>query len=102
MQKEIRKEEVQNLLGKHVYAVKNDGTVVEGKLLRVSNSHLFIAPKKDKKARTSALMPLVLFDLLAIGTAPYAYGPYGYGGGFGYGGYGGYGYGSPYGGGFFI
>ncbi|MNN63504.1 hypothetical protein D3C81_1788880 [compost metagenome] len=41
--------------------------------------------------KTKAIIPLVLFDLLAIGTAPYGYG---------YGGYGGYGGGYPYGNGY--
>jgi hypothetical protein len=96
MQKAVRKKDVEKLLGKHIYAMKKDGSLVEGKLVRISGGKLFLAPKKGKQVKTSAIVPLVLFDLLAIGTAPYAYG---YGGGFGgYGGFGkpyGYGYG-PY------
>lgn len=78
-----------------------------GKLLRISGNRLILQRVSGKKVQTKALIPLVLFDLLAIGTAPYAggYGP-GYGGspyggnpygGYGYNKYGGYAPG-PYGG----
>ncbi|WP_284643911.1 hypothetical protein [Paenibacillus silviterrae] len=97
MQKAVRKKDVKKLVGKHIYAVRKDGSVVEGKLVRVSGGKLFVAQRKGKQAKTSAIAPLVLFDLLAIGTAPYAYGGYGYGGyGYPYGA--GYGFGAPYGG----
>jgi len=97
LQKAVLKKDVRKLIGKTVYALKKDGTTVSGKLVRISGNQLILAPKKGKQVRTSALIPLVLFDLLAVGTAPYAYGGYG---GYGYGGYpgyGGYGYG-PFGG----
>ncbi|MCS7464089.1 hypothetical protein N0M98_28695 [Paenibacillus doosanensis] len=96
MQKAVRKQDVQKLIGKTVYALKKDGTQVSGKLVRISGNKLILAPQKGKQVKTSALAPLVLFDLLAIGTAPYAglYGGYPYGG-YGYGGFG------PYGGGFY-
>jgi hypothetical protein len=91
-------EDAKKLIGKQVYCLKKDGTVASGKLVKVSGSRLLLAQPKGKKVRTSAVIPLVLFDLLAIGTAPYAYGGYG---GF-YGGYGGYGLGGyGYNGGFF-
>lgn len=94
MQK-VRKQDVQKLVGKQIYALKKDGTVVQGKLLRISGSKLFVAPQKGKQVRTSAVLPLVLFDLLAIGTSPFAFGgfPFGGFGGFG-GGFGGFG--SPF------
>ncbi|WP_028560407.1 50S ribosomal protein L35ae [Paenibacillus pinihumi] len=99
----VSRQDVQKLIGKHVYAMKKDGTVVSGKLVRVHSNKLYVQPRaKGKKVYTKAILPLVLFDLLAVGTAPYAYGG-GFGGGFGgnpygYGGYpGNYGY-SPYGG----
>jgi hypothetical protein len=90
MRPTILKKDVQKLLGKNIYAIKKDGTAVSGKLVRISGNRLIVAPSKGK-ARVSALIPLVLFDLLAVGTAPYA----GYGYGYGYPGYG-YGYGSPF------
>ncbi|MFM9281021.1 hypothetical protein [Paenibacillus jiagnxiensis] len=94
----VRKNDVRKLVGKQVYALRKDGTIVEGKLVRISGNKLYVT-NKDKKVKTSAIIPLVLFDLLAIGTAPFAfgggYGPYGYGGG-----YGPYGYGGGYGGGY--
>ncbi|GIP39346.1 hypothetical protein J31TS4_26260 [Paenibacillus sp. J31TS4] len=91
----ISKKQVQPYIGKTVYALKKDGTVVSGKLVRIKGNVLHLAAGKGKAA-TKAIAPLVLFDLLAIGTAPYAFGPYGYGGfgypGFGFGGFGGPGF----------
>jgi hypothetical protein len=99
MQKTILKKDVRKLLGKTIYAVKKDGNSVSGKLVRISGNQLILAPRKGKQVRTSALIPLVLFDLLAIGTTPFA--GYGYGGyGGGYGGYPYGGYGNAYGGDF--
>ncbi|KAA1187412.1 hypothetical protein [Paenibacillus sp. B2(2019)] len=99
MTKPVTKKQVMRLIGKQIIAVKKDGTQVTGKLLRVSGNRLILQRVSGKKVQTKAIIPLVLFDLLAIGTAPYAYGG-GYGGGYGgatpYGG--GYGYGTPYGG----
>lgn len=80
--------DLRKLSGKRVYAVKKDGSRITGKLVRIGNGKYAIRP--DRKAvHTKAIVPLVLFDLLAIGTQPYGfYGPYGpY-----YGGYGGYPY----------
>lgn len=96
MASRIRKEDVRKLIGKDILAVKKDGTQVTGKLVRISGNTLIVAPQKGKKVQVKAIIPLVLFDLLAIGTAPYAYGGfggYGFGGGFGYpyGGFGGFG-----------
>ncbi|WP_248931174.1 hypothetical protein [Paenibacillus hamazuiensis] len=85
----VKKADVRKLVGKRIYALKKDGTMVSGKLVRIQGNALYLAPVKGgKTVRTSAFIPLVLFDLLAIGTLPFAYG-----GGFGFGGY-------PYGGGF--
>jgi hypothetical protein len=87
----IRKEEVRKLMGQKVYALKKDGSMVTGKLVRINGNTLILSAKKAKGVQTKALIPLVLFDLLAIGTSPFGYGGYGYGGypdgGYGYGGY---------------
>jgi hypothetical protein len=91
MRQTIVKKDVQKLVGRTIYAIKKDGTAISGKLVRISGNRLIVAPAKGKQVKVSALIPLVLFDLLAVGTAPYA----GYGG-YGYGGYGG-GYGPGYG-----
>ena len=107
MAQPVTKKQVMRLVGKHIVALKKDGTKVSGKLLRISGNRLVLQCATGKKVQTKAIIPLVLFDLLAIGTAPYAYGggyggvPYGGGGGaYGYGGvysYGNYGYGgTPY------
>ncbi len=112
MHKPVSKAKVKSYVGKQIVAYKKDGTMVTGKLVRVSGNRLFVEPAtQGKKVRTKAILPLALFDLLAIGTAPYAFGG-GYGGGFGgypggypagYGGFGpGYGaFGPGFGPGFF-
>jgi hypothetical protein len=94
MAQAVTKKQVMKLVGKNIIAVKKDGTKVSGKLLRISGNRLILQRSSGKKVQTKALIPLVLFDLLAVGTAPYA----GYGGG--YGGYGGAPYGPGYGGGY--
>jgi hypothetical protein len=91
MVSKIRKEDVRKLIGKEVHALRKDGTVHSGKLVSIKGNTLMLSPKRGKKVQTKAIIPLVLFDLLAIGTAPYAFGggygyggsPYGYGGGYG-------------------
>lgn len=96
----ISKSQAQKLIGKQIYAVHKNGQRFTGKLVRISGNKLVLKHKKGGKVQTKALIPLVLFDLLAIGATQ----PYGYGGGYGYGGYGGYPYGGygyggyPYGG----
>ncbi|MGO4695075.1 hypothetical protein AB4Z50_12380 [Paenibacillus sp. 2TAB26] len=85
----VSKQQVRKLVGKSIYAVRPDGSVVTGKLVRVHQNKLIVAPlekDKGKLVQTKAILPLVLFDLLAIGTLPLWGG--GFGGGFG-GGYGG-------------
>jgi hypothetical protein len=59
------KQDAQKLLGQHIYAVKKDGSVLEGKLLQIRGNKLFLS-HKGKQVKTSAILPLVLFDLLAI------------------------------------
>lgn len=86
----VTRSQAKKFIGEHIYAVRRDGSVVQGKLVRISGHELIIRPSVGK-ARTKAFLPLVLFDLLAIGTAPF-YGGFGYGG-FGYGyGYDGFGW----------
>lgn len=84
MKSAVTKHDVKKLIGKHIYAVRKDGTKVTGKLLRISGNRLILERSKDKKVKTKAIIPLVLFDLLAIGTTPFGFGPspFGFGGGF--------------------
>ncbi|TMV47483.1 50S ribosomal protein L33 [Paenibacillus mesophilus] len=90
MQSTVKRQEVQKLIGKNIYAVRKNGTIVTGTLRGMKGNRLVLEQPKGKSVKTKAFIPLVLFDLLAIGT----YG--GYGGGYGYGypgyGYGGFGY----------
>lgn len=83
----VTKAQASKLVGKRIYALHKNGSVVSGKLIRISGNRLIMAQPKGKKVRTKAIIPLVLFDLLAIGTAPFAlgiplrgYGGYGFGG----------------------
>ncbi|MCI3925183.1 hypothetical protein MO973_33730 [Paenibacillus sp. TRM 82003] len=106
----VTAKQVKSLIGRQVVAQRRDGSVVAGKLVKIKGDRLILESSKGKSVRTKALLPLLLYDLAAVGTAPYAgagFGGYGYGGypGYGaygaygaYGGLGGYGYG-PYGGG---
>jgi hypothetical protein len=61
------------LVGKHVYALRRDGSVVQGKLVRLSGNELMLEPT-DGKAHTKAILPLALFDLLALSTVPFGFG----------------------------
>ncbi|REK75720.1 hypothetical protein [Paenibacillus paeoniae] len=99
MRKHVSRAQVRKLVGKSIYAMRKDGSVVSGKLVALRGNRLLMASNKGKgskgkKVRTKAffLLPLLLFDLLAIGTLPFWGGGFGYGGGFG-------GYGGGYGGG---
>lgn len=94
----VSREQARKLVGKTIYAVRKDGSIVTGKLVRAHQNKLYLQPgggdkgKTVKTVKTKAILPLVLFDLLAIGTLPYAFGG-------GYGGFGG-GIGGCCGGGF--
>jgi hypothetical protein len=81
----VNRSQAKELIGKQIYAVRRDGSLVQGILTDVNGNELIIKPS-DGKVRTKAFIPLVLFDLLAIGTAPF-YGGYGYGGFYGYDGF---------------
>lgn len=96
MPKAVRKQDVAKLVGKQIYAVKKDGTVVEGKLVRINGNQLMISTSNGKQVKTSAILPLVLFDLLAIGTSPFAFGGFGGFGPFGFGGFGPFGFGGGF------
>ncbi|MFF2888977.1 hypothetical protein [Paenibacillus sp. NPDC057967] len=101
MRNNVSRAQVRKLVGKSIYAMRKDGSVVSGKLVALRGNRLIMSKgkgkgSKGKKARTKAffLWPLLLFDLLAIGTLPFWGGGFGFGGGFG-GGYGGCGCGVP-------
>lgn len=85
----MNKTQVSKLVGKQVYAVHRNGSTIVGKLVRISGHTAYIQPLRNtgKKVKTSAILPLVLYDLLAIGYyggyggygPAYGYNPYGYG-----------------------
>jgi hypothetical protein len=85
MKQAVTRKQVEKLVGKVIFATRKDGSQVSGKLIRISGNRLVLQPNRKKKVNTKAIIPLVLFDLLAVGTAPYAYGYNGYGPGYGYG-----------------
>ena len=85
MQPAITKQQVRRLVGKKIYAVKKDGTVVIGKLRKLSGNRLIVEQASGKRAKTNLFIPLVLFDLLAIGLLSEF--------GHGFGGFGGFGHG---------
>ncbi|WP_413376813.1 hypothetical protein [Paenibacillus taichungensis] len=86
MKQHVTRDEAMKLIGKNIVAIKKDGTRVTGRLLKVSGNKLVLKRAVGKKVHTKAILPLVLFDLLAVATLPYAYGPGGPGFGFGPGG----------------
>jgi hypothetical protein len=88
----ITRSQVQKMVGKSIYAVRKDGSVVSGKLVRIKGNQLVLEQPKGKKVQTKAVIPLVLFDLLAIGTSPFGFGFGGFDG-FGFGGFDGFGFG---------
>lgn len=81
----VTAKDVSKLIGKTVYAMKKDGSIVAGKLVSIRGSEVLLAPENEanNKAKTNAFVPLVLFDLLAIGTTPF-FGGFGGFGGFGF------------------
>jgi hypothetical protein len=94
----VTKEQAKKLVGRKIYAMKKDGSIVSGKLVAIRGNRLVLEQPRGM-ARVKGLLPLVLFDLLAIGESPYGFG--GFGGPF-YGGFGPYGgpFVGPWGGGF--
>ncbi|HZG58480.1 hypothetical protein [Paenibacillus sp.] len=103
--------QAKSLLGRDVAVRLKDGKTASGKLVRIQGGRLYIRPAagaKGKPVATKALLPLLLYDVAALGAAaasPYTYGygyggvPHGYAGAYGPYGYG-YGYGVP--GGFWL
>jgi hypothetical protein len=92
----VNQKALKKLTGRTIYVINNKGVRLAGKLVKANSKKLYLQPTRigNKSVKTSAIIPLVLFDLLAVGTAPYGYGGFGdYGG---YGGYGGYGYSAGY------
>jgi len=78
----VTKEQARKLVGKKIYALKKDGSMVSGKLVAIRGNRLVLEQPRGKNVRVKGLLPLVLFDLLAIGSSPYEFGGFGpWGGG---------------------
>lgn len=90
MQSTVKRQDVKKLIGKRVYAIRKNGSVVTGVLRGMKGNALLLLPSRKKPVQTKALLPLLLVDLLAVGSNG-AGGFGGYGGYGGYGGFGGYG-----------
>lgn len=95
MQSTVKRQNVKKLVGKRIYAIRKNGSVVTGVLRDMKGNTLLLQPSRKKPVQTKALLPLLLVDLLAVGSnGAGGYGGYGGYGGFGgytgYGGYGGY------------
>ncbi|RKP53903.1 50S ribosomal protein L33 [Cohnella endophytica] len=78
----ITRSQASHFIGKQIYAVRKDGSVASGKLVRIQGNRVALEQPKGEKAQIKLILPLVLFDVLAVD------GGYGYGDGYGYGGYG--------------
>ncbi|WP_199622613.1 hypothetical protein [Paenibacillus alkalitolerans] len=109
MRKHVTKKEARKWLGKSIYALKKDGSVISGKLVKINGNQLILHQPGNRKVSTKAFIPLVLFDLLAIGGHHgfghpgfgfgHGFGHPGFGHGFGHPGFGfGHGFGHPFGG----
>ena len=97
----VTRDQARKLVGKKIYALRKDGSVVSGKLVAIRGNRLVLEQPRGKKARVKGILPLALFDLLAIGESPYGFGGFGgpFYGGFGGPFYGGFGpFGGPFGG----
>jgi len=75
----VTRAQAKKLVGKKIYALKKDGSVVSGKLVGIRGNRLVLEQPRGK-AQVKGLLPLVLFDLLAIGESPYGFGGPFYGG----------------------
>ena len=77
----VTKEQARKMVGRKIYALKKDGSIVSGKLVAIRGNQLVLEKPRGKKAQVKGILPLALFDLLAIGTSPYEfggfYGPFG-------------------------
>jgi hypothetical protein len=43
----VTRSQAKELIGKHIYAARHDGSVLQGKLVRISGDELIIVPRKS-------------------------------------------------------
>ncbi|WP_308634041.1 hypothetical protein [Paenibacillus silvisoli] len=65
----VSKKQLSKYYGKKIYVVKKDGSVVTGTLTQVQGNRVVLTQftQENGKAKAKFLIPLLLFDLLAIG-----------------------------------
>lgn len=83
----VSKKQISKYYGKKIYAVKKDGTIVTGTVTQIRGNRVILTQYRQGKGKTvkaKFLIPLLLFDLLAIGLFAGFGGVGGFGGGFFY------------------
>ncbi|AZN41423.1 50S ribosomal protein L33 [Paenibacillus albus] len=66
----VSNKQISKYYGKKIYALKKDGTVVTGILTQVQGNRVILTQFRQVEGKTvkaKFLIPLLLFDLLAIG-----------------------------------
>lgn len=80
----VKKQQLKSLVGKHVFVLTRQGQMIDGILQEVGKDKIFLRQHQSKHnmAHTTAFFgfnpigSLALFDLLAIGAAPFAFGAF--------------------------
>jgi len=57
MKHSVTKAQAQRWVGKNIIATKKDGTLITGKLLRISGNRLIMQRNSGKKVQTKAIIP---------------------------------------------
>lgn len=71
----VSKRQIRKLIGKSIYAVRQDGSVIRGKLIRVQGNTMYMAPIKKtrgKTVQTKFIFALALFSIVAIGALAFS------------------------------
>ena len=69
--RKVTRKQVRKLIGKSIYAVRQDGSVVRGKLVQVQGDTMYLAliqKKRGKPVQTKFIFALALFSIVAIGA----------------------------------
>ncbi|RAP77254.1 50S ribosomal protein L33 [Paenibacillus montanisoli] len=66
----VSQKQISKYYGKKIYAVKKDGSIVTGTVTQIQGNRVIltqVTQEKGKTVKSKFLIPLLLFDLLAIG-----------------------------------